>query len=119
MGRVLRHPGNLAGVAPPAHRPTVDPVSYTHLSPATTSPTTTSPAPSVLTYTGSAFSIDYPSSWIIESAEQQHSYGTDTTIVSPTDSNTLLRVDVNATSTITDPRVAAQPVINTVSQRCV
>ena len=85
-------------------------------SPTTTSPTTTSPTPSVLTYTGNAFSIDYPASWIIQSAEQQHSYGTDTTIVSPTDANTLLRVDVNATSRITDPRTAAQPVINTVSQ---
>jgi S1-C subfamily serine protease len=85
-------------------------------SPAPTSPTTTSPTPSVLTYTGNAFSIDYPSSWIIQSAEQQHSYGTDTTIVSPYNANTLLRIDVNATSTITDPRAAAQPVINTVSQ---
>jgi S1-C subfamily serine protease len=84
--------------------------------PATTAPTTTSPSSSLVTYTGNAFSIDYPSGWAVVSAEQQHSYGTDTTIVSPTDSNTLLRVDVNATAKITDPRVAAQPVIDAVSQ---
>lgn len=69
-----------------------------------------------MTYTGNAFSIDYPSGWAVASAEQQHSYGTDTTMVSPTDSNTLLRVDVNNISVITDPRAAAQPVMNTVSQ---
>jgi len=60
--------------------------------------------------------VDYPSNWTVQAAEVQHSYGTDTTIVSPDDPNTLLRVDVQASSTISSPGAAAQPVIDTLEQ---
>ena len=89
--------------------------SATTSSPTTTSPTTTSPTSSIATYNGSAFSIDYPTGWVIEAAEQQHSWGTDTTIVSPTDQNTLLRVDVSANTTAASALAAAQPVISELS----
>ncbi len=61
----------------------------------TTTPATTSPSsqPSSPTYNGQAFSISYPSGWQIQDAEQDKGSYTDTTIVSPSDSNTLLRVD--------------------------
>jgi S1-C subfamily serine protease len=85
-------------------------------SPATTSPTTTTPSSSIATYSGSAFSIDYPAGWTVADAEQQHSWGTDTTIVSPTDANTLIRVDVSANTTDPNAKAAAQPEINQVSQ---
>jgi hypothetical protein len=69
----------------------------------------------VSTYSGAAFSIDYPSDWQVENAEKSQSYGTDTTIVSPADPQTLVRVDVSPNTTVTDPQAAAQPVITAVS----
>ncbi len=80
-----------------------------------------SPAPSATsagteTYNGQAFSIQYPAGWSVKSAETQQSWGTDTTIVSPSDPNVLLRVDVSPNTTVTDPLTAAQPVINQLQQ---
>jgi hypothetical protein len=68
------------------------------------------------TYTGQAFSIQYPSGWTVQNAETQHSWGTDTTIVSPANPDVLVRVDVSANTAATDPLSAAQPVIDQLEQ---
>lgn len=84
--------------------------------PATTNQQPPSPVPaSTSTYTGQAFSIEYPSDWQVQNAEHPESYGTDTTIVSPSEPSILLRVDVNAHGA-SDPQSAAAPVISSVSQ---
>jgi S1-C subfamily serine protease len=75
-------------------------------------PTQTSTTPAAPTYNGKAFSIAYPSDWQVQDAEQLESYGTDTTIVSPSDPNTLIRVDVSPHTAATSPQNAAQPVID-------
>jgi serine/threonine protein kinase len=86
--------------------------------PTTSSGQSSTPVPqhpltaSTTSFNGNAFSISYPASWQVKSAEQPHSYGTDTTLVSPTNSDTLLRVDVQANTSTTDPMAAATPVIN-------
>jgi hypothetical protein len=80
-----------------------------------TTPTYTAPTGSEhtgSTFTGQVFSIEYPSGWRVRNNEKQQSWGTDTTIVSPADSNTYLRVDVAPNTTATDPRASAQPVIS-------
>lgn len=78
----------------------------------TTAPgTTTAPGPGTASYDGHAFSIAYPSTWQIEDAEKAVSYGTDTTFVSPSDSTTLLRVDVTPNTTASTPQSAAAPVV--------
>jgi hypothetical protein len=64
------------------------------------------------TYNGKAFSISYPSGWQVQDAEQSRLGYTDTTIVSPTDQNTLIRVDVTSNPPSSDPMTDAQPVIN-------
>jgi hypothetical protein len=73
-------------------------------------------SPSTYTYNGQAFSIDYPSDWQVKNAERPTGYGTDTTFVSPSDSDTVLRVDVTPNPTASDPQTAAQPVINAIEQ---
>jgi S1-C subfamily serine protease len=72
------------------------------------------PSPtSTATYPGQAFTIDYPSSWQVRNAEAPQSWGgTDTTIVSPTDSSILVRVDVRPNTSVSSPQAAAQPVID-------
>ena len=77
-----------------------------------TQPSQTTTTPATLTYNGHAFSIVYPSGWQIQDAEQKESYGTDTTFVSPSDPNTLMRVDVSPNTTASNPQSAAQPVID-------
>ena len=69
------------------------------------------PEQSTKTFTGQVFTIQYPSGWNIKSNEQQHSWGTDTTIVSPSDANTYLRVDVTPNTSASSPRESAQAVI--------
>jgi S1-C subfamily serine protease len=86
-------------------------------SPQASAPPTQTPAPTSTTaYTGTAFSIDYPADWQVKNAETPESYGTDTTFVSPANSNTLLRVDVSQNTTVSDPQSAAQPVIAALQQ---
>lgn len=63
------------------------------------------------TFNGQAFSISYPLSWQVKDAEQNKGTYTDTTFVSPNDSNTLVRVDYSPNPP-SDPMTAAQPVIN-------
>jgi hypothetical protein len=66
-------------------------------------------------YDGHAFTIYYPSHWHITDSEKPQPGGyTDTTIVSPTDPTTFLRVDVKSRRAI-DPEAAAKPVIKAVS----
>lgn len=67
---------------------------------------------STKTFAGRMFTIEYPSAWRVMNSEKQYSWGTDTTIGSPTDANTLLRVDVTAKTTANDARASAQPVID-------
>jgi len=74
-------------------------------------PTTTTPGPGTTSYDGQAFSFAYPSTWQIQDAEKPVSYGTDTTFVSPSDSTTLLRVDVTPHISASTPQSAAAPVI--------
>jgi hypothetical protein len=88
----------------------------THTSPPTvtlsnTTPTPTPPPADAQTYNGRAFSISYPSGWIVKDAEQNHGSYTDTTFVSPANSDALLRVDVAPHPPSTDPVTDAQPVI--------
>jgi hypothetical protein len=68
-------------------------------------------------FTGAGFSIKYPTGWTVQADEQHHAYGTDTTIVSPQDPRTLMRVDVTSNLKTTDPTAAAQPVIAAVSKQ--
>jgi serine/threonine protein kinase len=107
-----------------SQHPTSPPTSTTQSSPTATTPSTpsSSQAPSTplgptTTYAGRAFSISYPAQWITQDAEAQKSYGTDTTFVSPSDSNTLMRVDVTANPSSSDPMVAAQPVVSSLEQQ--
>ena len=67
-------------------------------------------------FTGQAFSVAYPQGWTVASSEEARSWGTDTTIVSPTDPQTLLRVDVTPGQS-TDPITAAEPVIAGVARQ--
>jgi hypothetical protein len=111
--------GGVFSSAPTVTAPSASP-------PATTTPSPTSPAPrspapsspaSTVTYTGNAFSIAYPTNWSVTGAEAPKSWGTDTTIVSPSDSNVLIRVDVSPNIAATDPMSAAQPVISALEQQ--
>jgi hypothetical protein len=70
-------------------------------------------ASDVETYDGADFSIAYPASWEIQAAEKSTSVGTDTTIASPQDAKTLLRVDISDDPPA-DPADAAQPVVDAV-----
>jgi Trypsin-like peptidase domain len=79
-------------------------------------PQTPTPTTATLTYSGQAFTIDYPADWQVKNAETQESWGgTDTTIVSSSDPNTLMRIDVKATGGGATPSAAAQPVISSTS----
>jgi S1-C subfamily serine protease len=108
--------------AAPQQVPTAcgNPTTTTSTQPSVPTPPPPTPQPatpaSTQTYNSQAFSIDYPSSWQVQDAEQQESYGTDTTFVSPTDSNTTLKVDVSQNTTASSPQSAAQPVINATEQ---
>jgi hypothetical protein len=68
-------------------------------------------------FPGQAFSIAYPDGWTVASSEAARSWGTDTTIVSPSDPHTMLRVDVTPHPATSDPTAAAQPVIDSVAQQ--
>jgi hypothetical protein len=103
---------NPAATSPGAAQPNASPPS----SPST-EPSGAQPAGATNTYSGQAFSIQYPAAWTVKSAEQHHAYGSDTTIVSATDPNTLLRVDVTTNPTTSNPLSAAQPVINALAQQ--
>jgi serine/threonine protein kinase len=84
--------------------------------PTATGPSTpsagSSTAASNQAYNGRAFSISYPSGWHVNDAEQNQGGYTDTTIVSPTNQNTLIRVDVTPNPPSSDPSTDAQPVVN-------
>ncbi len=78
------------------------------------------PAPAsahTTTFTGRVFSIKYPAGWIIQSNQKRYPWGTDTTVVSPTDGHTLLRVDVSPNLKTSDPLTASRAEINQVSQQ--
>jgi hypothetical protein len=96
----------------PAASPSTSPTAPTTTSGTTPSYTAPVPAQSTSSFTGRVFTIEYPAGWQIKSDEKSESWGTDTTIVSPTDSNTYLRVDVSPNTNASSPRAAAQPVIS-------
>ena len=77
---------------------------------------TSKPTVPTKSYRGRAFRIEYPKGWIVADAEKAKSYGTDTTIMSPDNSSTLLRIDVNNGGGPADPLKAAANVIKAVSQ---
>lgn len=82
----------------------------------TTSTTPTTPATTqTTTFTGAAFSISYPANWVVKADQKQFSWGTDTTIVSPTDPNVLVRVDVTQHVKTNSPLTSAKSVINTLA----
>jgi hypothetical protein len=67
-------------------------------------------------FNGQAFSVQYPDGWVVQGAEAAKPWGTDTTIVSPTNAHELLRVDVTPNTTDPTPAAAAQPVIAALSK---
>jgi hypothetical protein len=68
-------------------------------------------------FAGQAFSVAYPAGWTVANAETPASWGTDTTIVSPTDAHTLMRIDVATHPPTLDPVNAAEPVIAGVARQ--
>jgi hypothetical protein len=68
-------------------------------------------------FVGQAFSVAYPRGWTVQSAEAAAPLGTDTTIVAPGDSHTMLRVDVSTNPATSDPIAAAEPVIASVGRQ--
>jgi len=72
---------------------------------------TSSPGASWVSYNGTYFDIDYPDTWIVRSAEADKGTYLDTTIASPGDSSTLIRVDVSPGVDSQDPEAAAAPVV--------
>ncbi len=69
------------------------------------------------TFTGSEFSIKYPAGWLVETNQKQYPWGTDTTVVSPANAQTLLRVDVSPHVKTSDPLTASQAEISQVSKQ--
>lgn len=82
-----------------------------------TSTATTTPNPSNATFVGRAFTIQYPTGWNISTDQKHYPWGTDTTIVSPADPQTVLRVDVSPHLHTSDPLTASQAEINQVAQQ--
>jgi len=68
-------------------------------------------------FAGRAFSVAYPRGWTIKGAEAPAPWGTDTTIIAPSDPHTMLRVDVTARPDTSDPITAAKPVIASVARQ--
>lgn len=66
-------------------------------------------------FKGHAFAVTYPAGWRVKYAERTKDTYSDTTIVSPSDENTLVRVDYTANSPSTDPMVDASPVVKDLS----
>ena len=69
------------------------------------------------TLTGREFSIKYPAGWVVETDQKQYPWGTDTTVVSPVDAQTLLRVDVSPHVNTSGPLTASQAEIEQVSKQ--
>jgi hypothetical protein len=83
----------------------------------TTSAAGTTAVAGTSTFTGREFSIKYPAGWIIETNQKQYPWGTDTTVVSPANAQTLLRVDVSSHLKTSDPLTASQAEISQVSKQ--
>jgi hypothetical protein len=111
VGGVFNSVGAPSASVPPAtaSRPTPAPAA-----PSGTTPTYTVPPSerSTNTFTGQAFTIQYPASWQVATDEAPEDWGTDTTIVSPTESNTSVRVDVSPNSSARSASAFAQPEIS-------
>ncbi len=101
----------------PGSTTTVTSTSTTTTPPANPTPTGPTGAPINQSYTGTAFSVSYPSGWGVQGAEVSKPWGSDTTIVSPDDSNTLIRVDVTPNESARSPLASAQPVISALEQQ--
>jgi len=83
----------------------------------TTSTAAATAVAATATFTGREFSIKYPAGWIIETNQKQYPWGTDTTVVSPANAQTLLRVDVSPQLKTSDPLTASQAEISQVSKQ--
>lgn len=101
---VLKREGKSSG---PPTTPTTAGAAVSSTPSAGTSPS----AGATATYNGADFSVAYPSGWHILDAEQNRGSYTDTTIVSPSDSDILLRVDFSQTPPNSNPMKGAQPEI--------
>jgi hypothetical protein len=88
--------------------------STMHRATSGTTPSYTVPASEqpATTFVGRVFTIHYPAGWQVNASEQPKSWGTDTTIASPSEPNTYLRVDVSPNANASNARSAAQPVIS-------
>lgn len=64
-----------------------------------------------LTYSGTAFTMEYPPGWTVENAETNHGSYYDTTITAKDDSRWLVRVDEGPGRASPTPEAAAAPVI--------
>jgi hypothetical protein len=84
---------------------------------ATPAPSTTSQAPSLLTFTGQHFMIEYPPGWAVQAAEQNRGTYLDTTLLDPQDSSVLMRIDMTAGITTTNLLQTARPVINSLRRQ--
>jgi hypothetical protein len=80
--------------------------------PSHSSPAAPSASAALDTYTGTDFSIGYPTGWQIKASEAAKSFGTDTTIADPSDDASLVRVDVSAKPATTSAMSQAQPVVD-------
>ena len=94
------------GSAPPSTGTTATSYTISSMPTSTTTPIAPSTTPSspparppqdqpTSSYSGQTFSIQYPVGWTIKNAESPRVVVTDTTIVSASDPNVLLRVDVS------------------------
>lgn len=83
----------------------------------TSGATTTNDSTSVLsaTFTGKTFEVTYPMAWHLTAAQQKHSWGTDTTIVSGMSPRILMRVDVTPHLGARTPLAGARSEITAVS----
>ncbi len=79
-------------------------------------PKTPNAVPQAQQYNGTAFSMSYPAGWQLQDAEQNKGSYTDTTFASPSDSNSLIRVDYSPNPPA-DPMAAARPVITALQRQ--
>lgn len=78
--------------------------------PTTTTPPAATTAPTIVSYNGGDFTIDYPSSWQITHISEGGG-NVDTTLSPPGYQGVLMRVDEQPSATVSSPGAAAAPVI--------
>ena len=98
-------------------QPTPATTSATTTTATTTSAATTTPSTAVPSYNGTAFSVEYPPDGSSSQPNNRHSYGTDTTLASPSaPTTTIVRIDVSTNAPHISLRALAQPEITALSR---